>query len=247
MTWEGVAGFNENPMRVTWVGTPDEAPPDGQKLHSVMIDPRDPNHMYIGCSGGGVFESTDKGKSWKPLNKGIISSFLPNPEAEYGNDPHLFRLHPLMPDRIYQQNHEGIYRMDRGEGKWVRIGTNLPKPLNDHGFPIVLHPREPETVWVFPVEGFPQGRVPHGGKPAAYVTYNGGKSWKRQDKGFPKEHGWFTVKRQGMSADAHDPVGLYLGTTGGEIWASTDEGKSWERLFTSLPEIYSVEAAELPK
>lgn len=247
MTWEGVAGFNANPKRLEWVGTPDEAPPDGQKLHSVNIDPRDLNHMYIGCSAGGVFESMDKGKTWKPLNKGLDSSFLPDPHAEYGHDPHLFRLHPLMPDRLYQQNHEGIYRMDRGEGKWVRIGTNLPKQLNDHGFPIVLHPREPKTVWVFPVEGFPQGRVPHGGKPAAYVTYNGGDSWKRQDKGFPKEHGWFTVKRQGMSADAHDPVGVYLGTTGGEVWASTDEGKSWERLLTSLPEIYSVEAAELPR
>jgi photosystem II stability/assembly factor-like uncharacterized protein len=137
--------------------------------------------------------------------------------------------------------------MDRGEGKWVRIGTNLPDQLNDHGFPIVLHPRDPETVWVFPVEGFPQGRVPREGKPAVYETRNGGKTWKPKNKGMPKNDGWFTVKRQGMTADAHDPVGVYFGTTGGEVWASLDEGATWSRLATSLPEIYSVEAAELAR
>ncbi len=242
VTWGSVAGFNDHPMRSKWVDP--EGPPDGPTLHSILIDPRDPNHMYIGVSSGGVFESTDKGRDWKPLNQGIVSEFMENPTAEYGHDPHLFRLHPLMPDRLYQQNHFGIYRMDRGEGKWVRIGTNLPNKLSDHGFPIVLHPRDPETVWVFPVESFPQGRIPRDGRPAAYITKNGGKTWKAQNKGMPKKDGWFTVKRQGMTADTHDPVGLYFGTTGGEIWASRDEGKSWSRLITSLPEIYSVEAAE---
>ncbi|MGE5262705.1 MAG: WD40/YVTN/BNR-like repeat-containing protein [Acidobacteriota bacterium] len=244
-TWEGVKGFNDHPKRTTWVGGGD--PPDGATLHSILIDPRDLNHMYIGLSAGGVFESIDKGADWKPLNQGLVSQFLESPTAEYGHDPHLFRLHPLQPDRLYQQNHEGIYRMDRDEGKWVRIGTNLPEQLNDHGFPIVLHPRDPETVWVFPVEGFPQGRVPHEGKPAVYETNNGGKTWKRKSKGMPKSDGWFTVKRQGMTADTHDPVGVYFGTTGGEVWASLDEGASWSRLATSLPEIYSVEAAELAR
>lgn len=247
VSWAGVDGYNKHPMRSTWVGGPDDGPPDGATLHSIMIDPRDPDHMYIGLSGGGVFESTDKGRDWKPLNKGLVSEFLPVPNADYGHDPHLFRLHPLMPDRLYQQNHVGIYRMDRAEGQWVRVSGNLPQQGNDHGFPVVLHPRDPETFWVFPVEGFPQGRVPAGGRPAAYVTHNGGKTWKRQDKGMPKRHGWFTVKRQGMTADAHNPVGLYFGTTGGEVWASADEGDSWTRLLTSLPEIYSVEAAELAK
>jgi photosystem II stability/assembly factor-like uncharacterized protein len=97
------------------------------------------------------------------------------------------------------------------------------------------------------VEGFPQGRVPHEGKPAVYETNNGGKTWKRKSKGMPKSDGWFTVKRQGMTADTHDPVGVYFGTTGGEVWASLDEGASWSRLATSLPEIYSVEAAELAR
>ncbi|MGB8648092.1 MAG: glycosyl hydrolase [Anaerolineae bacterium] len=246
VTWEGVAGFNSHPLRSSLVGAPDEGPPGGATLHSIMIDPRDLNHMYFCLSGGGVFESTDKGEDWKPCNKGLVSDFLPQPDAEVGHDPHCMRMHPLDPDRLYQQNHCGIYRMDRAQGVWVNIGKNLPKVVSDHSYPIVLHPRDPDTAWVFPLDGtFPLGRVSPRGRPATYVTHNAGATWKRQDKGFPRENGWFTVKRQAMTADRHDPLGLYLGTTGGEIWASIDEGKSWESLYAHLPEIYSVEAAEI--
>ena len=138
--------------------------------------------------------------------------------------------------------------MDRRKGVWVNIGKNLPKIVSDHSFPIVLHPRQPDTAWVFPLDGsWPLGRVSPGGKPATYVTRDAGRTWKRQDRGLPKSHGWFTVKRQGMTVDSHDPVGVYFGTTGGEIWASTNAGSAWTRLALSLPEIYSVEAAEWPK
>ncbi len=246
VTWEGVKGFNENPLRAQWVSPPGNEPPDGATLHSVMIDPRDPNHMYFALSGGGAFESNDCGASWAPINRGLVSDFLPQPDAEVGHDVHLMRMHPLLPDRLYQQNHCGVYRMDRGDAVWVNIGQNLPKVVSDHSFPIVLHPRDPNMAWLFPLDGsWPLGRVSPGGKPATYVTRNAGKSWKRQDKGFPKGNGWFTVKRQAMSVDRHDPVGVYLGTTGGEVWASRDEGGVWTPLVSSLPEIYSVEAAEL--
>jgi hypothetical protein len=156
------------------------------------------------------------------------------------------RLHPLAPDRIYQQNHCGIYRMDRAEGRWARIGENMPKSVGDIGLPLALHPRDPDTLWVFPMDGttvWP--RTSPGGKPAAYVSRNAGKSWKRLDKGFPRRQGWWTVKRQAMSADAHDPVGIYVGTTSGEIWGSVNEGGRFACLVRNLPEIYSVEAAEL--
>ena len=245
VTWQSVAGFNEHPMRATWVGTLGDEPPGGATLHSIMIDPRDSHHMYICLSGGGVFESTNKGADWKPLNKGLISDFLPIPDAEYGHDAHCMRLHPLLPERLYQQNHCGVYRMDRAEGTWVNIGNKLPKAVSDHSFPIVLHPRDPETVWVFPLDGsFPLGRVSPRGKPATYITRNGGKSWQRQDKGLPQSQGWFTVKRQGMTVDEHDPVGVYFGTTGGEVWGSRNEGEAWTCLINHLPEIYSVEVAE---
>ena len=246
VTWEPVNGFNQHPQFKTWWNPPDEGPPDGPTLHSVMIDPRDVKHMYLCLSGGGVFESRDQGRDWHPLNKGLVSDFLPVPDADVGHDPHRVEMNPLNPDRFYMQNHVGVYRMDRSEGCWVNIGKTLPKPYSDHSYPIVTHPRDPDTVWVFPLDGsFPLGRVSPNGKPAAFVSHNGGKTWKKQNQGFPKQHGWFSVKRQAMNADSHDPVGVYLGTTGGEVWASRNEGASWTRLLTSLPEIYSVRAAEV--
>lgn len=241
VTWQGVSGFNSHPMRTAWTGGEQDGTPDGPKLHSILVDPRDPKHLYIGMSSGGVFESTDAGASWTPLNKGCRADFLPDPEPEYGHDPHRVCLHPLQPDRLYQQNHCGIYRMERAEGRWIRIGERMPKKIGDIGFPIVLHPRDPDTVWVFPMDGtevWP--RVSPDGRPAVYVTRNAGKTWARQDKGFPKSHAWWTVKRQAMAADPHQPVGLYLGTTSGEVWASRNAGAAWNCIARHLPEIYAV-------
>lgn len=149
-TWEGVKGFNENRKRFDWVGGGQDGTPDGPKMHSILVDPRDRKHMYIGMSMGGVFESVDQGEDWKPLNKGCAADFLPVAEAEYGHDPHNLQLHPLNPDRLYQQNHCGIYRMDRADGHWIRIGSNMPKTIGDIGFPIVLDPRDPGHGVGFP-------------------------------------------------------------------------------------------------
>ncbi len=243
-TWEPVSGLHDHPNFNDWAGNPEEGPPGGPTLHSILIDPRDPNHIYISMSGGGVFETFDKGANWAPLNKGVISDFLPVPDAEYGHDPHSTRMNASDPDRLYQQNHFGVYTMHRKEGVWVRIGDKLPKGISDHGFPIVTHPRDPKTAWIFPNEAFPYARVPHDGKAATFVTHNAGKTWKRQDQGLPQGNGWFTVKRQAMVSDTRDPLGLYFGTTGGEIWASRDEGASWTRIVDGLPEIFSVQVAE---
>jgi len=244
-TWAPVSGFNDHAQYSQWTGGEQDGTPDGPKLHSVLIDPRDARHLYIGMSSGGVFESVDGGADWKPLNAGCRADFRPDPYPEYGHDPHCVRLHPLAPDILYQQNHCGIYRMERAAGSWVRIGESMPKRIGDIGFPIVLHPRDPAVLWVFPMDGtsvWP--RTSPGGKPAAYVTRNAGKTWQRQDAGMPPSQGWFTVKRQAMSADAHEPVGLYFGTTGGEVWASKNEGGKWVSIARYLPEIYAVEAVE---
>jgi photosystem II stability/assembly factor-like uncharacterized protein len=243
-TWSPVSGWNDHPTWEQWAEWPEEGTPDGAMLHSINVDPRDPAHLYIGLSGGGVFESTDGGSDWAPLNAGSIATFLPDPEPEYGHDPHCVRLHPLRPDRLYQQNHCGIYRMERSDGRWTRIGDNMPRDVGDIGFPIELHPRDPDTVWVFPMDGtdvWP--RTSPDGRPAVYVTHDAGDSWSRCDRGLP-ERAWYTVKRQAMTTDTSEPVGVYFGTTSGEVWGSTDEGTSWRVLGDHLPEIYSVETVD---
>ena len=242
--WKGVEGFNAHPDRLKWIGGLQDAPPDGGTLHSLAVDPFDADHLYIGLSTGGSFESRDAGASWTPLNAGVAAGFLPDPDAAYGHDPHCMRVHPAVRDIVYQQNHCGIYRLERGANRWTRIGENMPKDIGDIGFPMTLHPRDPKTAWVFPMDGgtvWP--RVCVGGRPAAHVTRDAGASWQRQDRGLPAEQAWFTVKRQAMTADALDPVGLYFGTTGGEVWASRDEGASWECIRRHLPQVHAVEAA----
>jgi photosystem II stability/assembly factor-like uncharacterized protein len=243
-TWEPFSYINEDAKYREWMGTVQDGTPDGPKMHSIIIDPRDPKHLYFAMSGGGVHESMDGGRSFVPLVKGmeVVEGF--DATNVTFHDPHCVRLCPSNPDRLYQQNHCGIYRLDRPSDTWVRIGRNMPKPVGDIGFPMVVHPRDPDTAWVFPMDGqtvWP--RTSPGGKPAAYVTRDGGKRWQRLDNGLPKSQAWWTVKRQAMTADARDPVGLYLGTTGGELWMSRDEGKRWSCIARHLPEIYAVEAA----
>ena len=153
---------------------------------------------------------------------------------------------PRNPDRLYQKNHCGIYRIDRPSNEWTRIGKNMPKRVGDVGFPMVVHPRDANTVWVFPMDGqtvWP--RTSPEGKPAAYVTRDSGKRWQRLDSGLPTNQAWWTVKRQCMTADAQEAVGLYFGTTSGELWMSRDEGKRWVCIARHLPEIYSVEVAQM--
>jgi len=246
VNWAPVSGFNDHPMYAKWTGGEQDGTPDGPKLHSVIVDPRDSRHLYMAMSSGGVFESVDTGASWKPLNKGCAADFLPGPNVEYGHDPHCLRMHPAAPDILYQQNHCGIYRMARPSDTWERIGKNMPKSVGDIGLPIVLHPRDPDSAWVFPMDGtdvWP--RTSPGGKPASYVTRNAGRTWKRQDAGLPASQGWLTVKRQAMSVDANDPVGVYFGTTGGEVWASRNEGDKWSCIARHLPEIYAIEAVAI--
>jgi hypothetical protein len=244
VTWEPFSVINDDPQYRVWMGSAQDGTPDGPKLHSIIIDPRDPAHLYFAMSSGGVHESTDGGKSFAPLVNGmqVVDGF--DPSTITFHDPHCVRLCPSNPDRLYQQNHCGIYRLDRPSTDWVRVGKTMPKQVGDVGFPMVVHPRDPETVWVFPMDGttvWP--RTSPDGKAAAYITKNGGKTWQRQDAGMPKEQAWWTVKRQAMTADAQDPVGLYFGTTSGELWMSRDEGRAWSNVARHLPEIYAVEVA----
>jgi len=241
-TWEPVPGLNDDPRYREWMGGAQDGTPDGPKLHSVIVDPRDPAHLYVGMSSGGVHESVDGGRSFSPLVRGMeVVEGFDVADVSF-HDPHCVRICPARPDRLYQQNHCGIYRIDRPSEEWQRVGKAMPSSVGDIGFPMVVHPRDPDTAWVFPMDGttvWP--RTSPAGRPAAYVTRNAGRSWRRLDSGFPRRHAWWTVKRQAMAADGGKPVGLYVGTTGGELWASRSEGRSWSCVARHLPEIYAVE------
>jgi len=248
VTWDPYSYINEDAQYREWMGTAQDGTPDGPKMHSIIVDPRDPKHLYFGMSGGGVHESVDGGKTFAPLLQGmeVVQGFGFDVAQPTFHDPHCVRMCPSNPDRLYQQNHCGIYRIDRPSNAWVRIGRTMPKRVGDVGFPLVVHPRDDNTAWVLPMDGndvWP--RTSPEGRPSVYVTRNGGKTWQRQDNGMPEKQAWWTVKRQAMAADAFDPVGLYFGTTSGELWMSRDEGKRWVSMARHLPEIYAVETAEL--
>jgi hypothetical protein len=246
VTWEPFSIINDDPQYRVWMGAQQDGTPDGPKMHSIIVDPRDPKHLYFAMSSGGIHETRDGGASFTPIVSGmeVVEGF--DASNITFHDPHCMVLCPSNPDRLYHQNHCGIYRLDRPATTWIRIGKAMPSKVGDVGFPIVVHPWNADTVWVFPMDGtsvWP--RTSPGGKPSAYVTRNAGKTWKRLDKGLPASQAWWTVKRQAMAADLRDPVGLYFGTTSGEVWMSRDEGEKWTPLATRLPEIYAVETALL--
>lgn len=242
--WAPFSSINDDAQYREWMGSEKDGTPDGPKLHSIIVDPRDAQHLYFAMSGGGVHESLDGGRRFAPLVDGmeVVEGF--DRATVTFHDPHCVRLCPGNPDRLYQQNHCGIYRLDRPSRQWVRIGGGMPSAVGDVGFPMVVHPRDPDTAWVFPMDGtdvWP--RTSPGGRPAVYVTRDGGNEWARLDKGFPASQAWWTVKRQAMTADSEEHVGLYVGTTSGELWLSRNEGRHWQCLARHLPEIYAIEVA----
>jgi hypothetical protein len=243
--WAPLARLNDNPAFVPFIRDVQGGTPDGPTLHSINVDPRDANHLYVGMSSGGVHESHDRGRTWAALIQGmeVVEGF--NPKDMGFHDPHCVRVCPSNPDRLYQQNHCGIYRLDRPSTRWVRIGRKMPAKVGDIGFPMVVHPRNDDVAWVFPMDGsgvWP--RTSPSGVPSAFVTRDAGGSWQKLSSGLPQNQAWWTVKRQAMTADNQDPLGLYLGTTSGEVWMGRDEGSRWECIGRHLPEIYAVEAAE---
>jgi len=247
-TWESVEGFNDNINWSKWTAKSPEGYPKTSKLHSILVNALDKKHLCIGMSYGGVFESKDRGKSWEPLNKGVPIGYIKKNNLHYGHDPHSVIQHPYNPERLYQQNHCGIYRIDLPEKKWERIGDNMPADIGDVGFPIALHPDDPNTLWVFPIDGTDAwSKVCPDGQPAIYCSKDSGNSWFRQDIGLPIRNAWFTVLRKSLNTDSMNQTGVYFGTTSGSLWMSDNEGNSWRQIAVHLPKILAIETGKILK
>ena len=246
--WEPVDGFNDNKNWVSWTKKNSNGYPKISKLHSIIINSSNKSHMYIGMSYGGVFETLDAGKNWTPINDGLHADYMKNKNSKFGHDPHSVISHPYNPDRLYQQNHCGIYKLDKPNEKWVRIGDNMPSDIGDIGFPITIHPNDPNTIWVFPIDGTEiWSRVCPEGQPAIYCSKDGGESWFRQDIGLPMRNAWLTVLRKSLNTDSMLEAGIYFGTTSGSLWMSDNEGNSWRQIAIHLPRILSIETGKLLK
>ena len=209
--------------------------------HSIQLDPSDPNRMYIAISAAGTFRTDDGCETWAPANQGVAADFFPEPDnfPEVGQCVHKLLLHPERPDRLWQQNHCGVYRSDdRGE-TWERLeGNGLPSGF---GFPLALDPRDPEVAYVIPEVGA-ENRVTPDGRLGVYRTDDGGESWALASNGLP-EPAWGAVMREGFTFDGLEPSGVYFGTQSGSVFASTDAGESWQEVASQLPPVLSVEAA----
>ncbi len=233
-TWSLVRGLFDHPHRARWV--PGNG---GLTLHTIAPDPSDKGRMYVGISSGGVYGTEDGGHNWRALNRGIRVVFQPERYPEFGQCVHKFVLHPARPERLFLQNHWGLYRSDDSGESWVDIANGVP---SDFGFAIVMHPHNPDCVYILPVESdefrcAPEGRL------RVYRTRNAGASWEPLMRGLPQKGAYETVLRDAMTADSLDPHGLYFGTRSGQLYGSSDEGKSWKRILEGLPAVVCVKSA----
>jgi photosystem II stability/assembly factor-like uncharacterized protein len=235
-TWSLVRGLFDHPHRPRW------APGNGGlALHTIVHDPSDSDRMYVAISAGGVYRTDDGGTTWKACNRGIRVVFQPEKYPEFGQCVHKIAMHPARPQRLYLQNHWGLYRSDDGAESWHDIANGVP---SDFGFAMVVHPHDPDGVYIVPVES-DEFRCTPDGRLRVYRTENAGASWAPLTRGLPQSGAYETVLRDAMVADALDPAGLYFGTRSGQLFGSIDEGRTWNRILSGLPPVVCVRVASV--
>ncbi|HEY2844530.1 MAG TPA: exo-alpha-sialidase [Bryobacteraceae bacterium] len=218
----------------------------GMCLHTILLDPGNPSRIFIAISAAGAFRSDDAGATWKPINQGLRSEFIPDPAAEVGHCVHRIAQHKSRPNTLFMQKHWDVLRSDNAGDLWKEVNGNLPDDAGKRGFGFVIdvHAHEPETIYVVPIKSDSQ-HFPHEGKLRAYRSKTGGNEWEPLIKGLPQQDCYVNVLRDAMAVDSLDSCGIYFGTTGGQVYASPDAGDSWAPIVRDLPGVLSVEVQTL--
>ena len=235
-SWQELPGLRMHESAPSW------APgAGGMCLHTIIPDPSEPGRIFVAISAAGVFRSDDAGKTWRPINQGLKSNYIPDPDAFVGHCVHHVAMHPSRPNVLFMQKHWDVMRSDNGGESWDEISGNLP---SDFGFVIDVHAHEPDTVYVVPIKSDSDHFVPDG-KLRVYRSRTGGNEWEALTKGLPQEDCYVNVLRDAMTVDSLDSCGVYFGTTGGQVYASADAGDSWKAIVHDFPSVLSVEVQTL--
>ncbi len=235
-TWQELPGLRGHKSGPSW------APgAGGLCLHTILLDPSDPERIFIAISAAGVFRTDDAGKSWRPVNKGLKSEGIPDPDAEVGHCVHRIAMHPSRPNVLFMQKHWDVMRSEDAGETWREVSGNLP---SDFGFPIHVHAHEPDTIYVVPIKSDSE-HYPPDGKLRVYRSRKGGDEWEALTKGLPQKNCYVNVLRDAMAVDSLESCGVYFGTTGGQVYASADAGDNWTPIVRDLPPVLSVEVQTL--
>jgi photosystem II stability/assembly factor-like uncharacterized protein len=235
-TWNELSGLRKHGTGPNW--SPGAG---GLCLHTILIDPSNQSRMFVAISAAGAFRTDDAGATWKPINKGLKSDQIPDPDAEIGHCVHRLAQHRSRPDTLFMQKHWDVMRSDNGGDSWREVSGNLP---TDFGFAIDVHAHEPETIYVVPIKSDSE-HFPMDGQLRVYRSRTGGNEWEPLTKGLPQKDCYVNVLRDAMAVDALDSCGIYFGTTGGQVYGSPDGGDTWSALVRDLPPVLSVEVQTL--
>ncbi len=237
VSWKELSGLREHGSGPSW-----QPGAGGMCLHSIIVDPENPERIFIAISAAGAFRTDNGGKSWQPINQGLQSEYIPDPNAEVGHCVHHIAMHPARPNVLFMQKHWDVMRSDDAGESWYEVSGNLP---SDFGFVVDVHAHEPDTIYVVPIKSDSE-HYPPDGKLRVYRSRTGGNEWEALSNGLPQENCYVNVLRDAMSVDRLDSCGIYFGTTGGQVYASADGGDNWMAIVRDLPAVLSVEVQTLP-